>query len=122
MNENLVKLLSILLSSNTQAQVFHRQTKSFSEHMTLGEYYDEIIELVDGLTESAQGKYGILSGYVAFPLVSYKDNTATIAYFTEICASVTELRKSIPDTYLQNQIDSIEQLLYETKYKLVNLK
>ena len=123
MNEQFVKLLSILLSSNTQAQVFHRQTKSFSEHKTLGEYYDEIIELVDSLTESYQGKYGIVIGYVAFPLISYKDNAATVAYFTDLSAQVTELRKSIgQDSYIQNQIDSIEQLLYQTKYKLVNLK
>jgi hypothetical protein len=120
--EQLVKLLSILLSSNTQAQIFHRQTKSFSEHETLGEYYSEIIELVDGLTESAQGEYGILSGYVAFPLASYTDNAATIAYFVEICKQLTELRKAIPQSYLQNQIDEIEALLYSTKYKLVNLK
>jgi hypothetical protein len=122
MNENLVKLLSILLSSNTQAQIFHRQTKSFSEHMTLGTYYDEIIELVDDLTESAQGELGILSGYVAFPLVGYKDNAQVVGYFTDICKQLTELRKSIPQSYLQNQIDSIEELLYSTKYKLVNLK
>ena len=120
--EQLVKLLSILLSSSTQAQIFHRQTKSFSEHETLGTYYDEIIDLVDSLTESAQGELGILSGYVAFPLVSYKDNAATVAYFVEICKQLTELRKAIPQSYLQNQIDSIEQLLYSTKYKLVNLK
>jgi hypothetical protein len=122
MNENFVKLISVLLSSNTQAQIFHRQTKSFSEHMTLGGYYDEIIELVDGLTESYQGKYGIIGGYLAFPYLNYENNAQVVAYFTELCVSVSELRKSVTDSYLQNQIDSIEELLYSTKYKLVNLK
>lgn len=122
MNENFVKLLSILLSSSTQTQIFHRQTKSFSEHMALGEYYEEIIDQVDGLTESYQGRYGIITGYVAFPLATYQDNAQVVGYFNDLCTQLTTLRKSVADTYIQNQLDSIEQLLNETRYKLINLK
>ena len=121
MNEQFTTLLSILLNSSTQAQVFHRQVKgagSFSAHSALGEYYDEIIEKVDALTESYQGKYGIVVDYKSYALVNFVSFEQVIAYFEELCSQVYTLRTSVPDSYLQNQIDSIEELLYSTKYKL----
>lgn len=121
MNEQFTTLLSILLNSSTQAQVFHRQVKgagSFSAHMALGEYYDEIIEKVDALTESYQGKYGLVVDYKSYALVNFVSFEQVIAYFEELCSQVYTLRTSVPDSYLQNQIDSIEELLYSTKYKL----
>ena len=121
MNEQFTTLLSILLNSSTQAQVFHRQVKgagSFSTHSALGEYYDEIIEKVDALTESYQGKYGLVVDYKSYALVNFVSFEQVIAYFEELCSQVYTLRTSVPDSYLQNQIDSIEELLYSTKYKL----
>lgn len=121
MNEQFTTLLSILLNSSTQAQVFHRQVKgagSFSAHSALGEYYDEIIEKVDTLTESYQGKYGIVVDYKSYALVNFVSYEQVIAYFEELCSQVYTLRTSVSDSYIQNQIDSIEELLYQTKYKL----
>lgn len=122
MNEQFAQLMSLLLSSSIQAQIFHRQTKSFSEHMTLGNYYDEVVEIVDSLTESYQGKYGIIAKYGSYSYVDYTTNENTINYLVAICGKVTELRKNFPDTFIQNQIDSLEELLYSTLYKLRNLK
>ena len=122
MNEQFAQLMSLLLSSSIQAQIFHRQTKSFSEHSTLGGYYEEVIDIVDGLTESFEGKYGIIGKYASYSYVDYTSNENTINYFVAICSKVTELRKNFPDTYIQNQIDTLEELLYSTLYKLRNLK
>ena len=121
MNEQFTTLLSILLNSSTQAQVFHRQVTgpgSFSAHKALGSYYDEIIELVDSLTESYQGKYGIVTNYKSYALVDFVSFEQVIAYFEELCSQAYTLRTSVPDSYIQNQIDAIEELLYSTKYKL----
>jgi DNA-binding ferritin-like protein len=121
MNEQMTTLLSILMNSSTQAQVFHRQVKgagSFSAHEALGNYYDEIIELVDSITESYQGKYGILIDYKSYSLVNFVSYEQVIAYFEELCNQVYELRKVFTDSYIQNQIDGVEELLYSTKYKL----
>ena len=122
MNEQFTQLMSLLLSSSIQAQILHRQTKSFSEHNTLGNYYDEVVEIVDSLTESFQGKYGIVIKYQSFSYVDYTSNENTISYFVAICGKVTELRKNFTDTFIQNQIDTLEELLYSTLYKLRNLK
>jgi hypothetical protein len=121
MNEQMTLLLSILMNSSTQAQVFHRQVTgpgSFSAHMALGNYYDEIIEKVDSLTESYQGKYGLLTNYKSFNLMQFESIEQVITYFEELCVKVYELRQAFTDSYIQNQIDTIEELLYSTKYKL----
>ena len=57
------EMVSKLFHSRTQAHVFHLQTKSYAEHIALIGYYVDIINLVDGVIESYQGKYGIIGKY-----------------------------------------------------------
>jgi hypothetical protein len=45
-----------ILHSRNQSHIFHLQTKSYSEHKALNDYYDNIVDLYDGLIESYQGK------------------------------------------------------------------
>lgn len=116
--ENFTKMVSCLLHSRTQVHIFHLQTKSFSEHQALGAYYDGIIDIVDGLIESYQGKYGIVMNYTNLPIKNYTDNTQVLSYFMQLGEVVDVLRQDIQDSYLQNQIDNVSQLIESTKYKL----
>jgi len=114
-------LISYLFHSRTQTHIFHLQTTSFAEHMALNTYYDGIVPLIDGLVESYQGKYGIITGYSNFKLVEYKGNGQTIAYLEQLCEAVSNAFNSIEDTYIQNQLDTITELIKSTIYKLKNL-
>ncbi len=58
------QFVSTLMASRTQAHIFHLQTPSFAAHKALNEYYENIVDIIDGLVESYQGKYGIITGYV----------------------------------------------------------
>ena len=116
--ENFAKLISYLMHSRTQAHVFHLQTKSFAEHMALQGYYDGIVALVDGLIESYQGKNGIIEKYTSFELNNYKSNKETINYFMALQKNVESLSSDVDDTYIQNQIDTITELIQSTIYKL----
>jgi hypothetical protein len=118
MIENFTKLVSCLFHSRTQVHVFHLQTKSYAEHKALNEYYDEIIELTDGLIETFQGKYGILENYTNLPLKNYTDNAQVVSYFMQLEDVVQVLRVNFEDSYLQNQIDNVVELIESTKYKL----
>lgn len=117
-----VDMISLLLHSRSQVHVLHLQTKSFAEHMALNGYYDEIGELVDGLVESYQGKYDILSGYKSFDITDYKSTESTIKYLKELYLKVEKLRKCCDDSYIQNQIDTVCELINSTLYKLRFLK
>ena len=119
--ETIAPLISFLLYSRTQAHIFHWQTLSFAEHSALNTYYDEIVELFDGLVETYQGKYGIIRGYSNYNLLEYTDKNQMIMYFESLVNKVNTLRQGIEDSYLQNQIDTIVELLESTLYKLKNL-
>jgi hypothetical protein len=92
---------------------------SYASHKALNEFYDELLDMLDGLIESYQGKYGILN--ISIPesknvepmvaiesLVSLTDNGEAYTMFKE--------------PYLKNQLDEITTLCYSTLYKLKNLK
>ena len=115
--------VSTLMSSRTQAHIFHLQTPSYSAHKALNEYYDDIIDLIDGFVESYQGKYGIVKGYTNIDLQEYQSCEAIIMYFTALSVFINRARPQLPqDSYLQSQIDLIEELIFSTIYKFKHLK
>ena len=121
--ETFTKLISYLFHSQIQVHIFHLQTKSFAEHKALNDYYDAIDGLIDGLVESYQGKYEILTNYTSFKLDNYVDGQTTITYFEAMAKVIEEeLRKEVTDSYIQNQIDGVIELIESTLYKLKNLK
>ena len=122
MNKDLERLLSYLLHSRNQVHAFHLQTKSFSEHTALGVYYNSIGDLFDGIVESYQGKYDIIANYENFGLESYKSGEATVAYLKALAKKIEDTFSKVEDTYIQNQLDGVTELIYSTIYKLRFLK
>ena len=119
------QLASLLLHSRTQVHSFHLGQKgpgAFSAHLALGNYYDTIGGLVDGLVEAYQGQYGLIKLQPVSGLDTNNDIKNIIAYFDKLIAAVAKLRKEekLQMSWLQNDIDTVVTLLYTTKYKLVN--
>lgn len=119
-------LISLFLHSRTQAHVFHLRVNgpgAYAAHVALQSYYEGIVDIIDGLVESYQGKNGLIE----FEEVEGLDNNADIKniikYFENLSTALIKIRKdeSLQDSYIQNQIDTIDELLYSTKYKLENL-
>jgi hypothetical protein len=117
------QFVSTLMASRTQAHIFHLQTPSYAAHKALNKYYDEIVDLIDGLVESYQGKYGIITGYGNIALQEYQSCEAIIMFFETLCMYVEKSRGMVAqDSYLQNQIDEVVALIKSTIYKLRFLK
>jgi hypothetical protein len=115
-------MISKLFHSRNQVHVFHLQTKSFAEHKALNDYYDDVVDIIDGLVESYQGKYDILTSYESYKILNYESNDQLLKYFKELESNIEENRKSNKDSYLQNQIDNAVELINSTIYKLKFLK
>jgi len=113
-NEDFCEMACQLLHSQTQVHIFHLGTKSYSEHKALQKFY----ESADGLIESFQGKYGILTNYKSFKNQSYKNKNQVLKYFTSLLNTIEEKRDCCDDSYIQNQIDTVQELIYSTMYKL----
>jgi hypothetical protein len=119
------ELASLLLQSRTQTHSFHlgvRGVGSHSAHVALGEYYDSIGGLIDGIVEAYQGKEGLIQISGIGTLDKNNDIKNIINYFETLCNLVAKLRQNpkLQDSWIQNDIDTIVSLLYKTKYKLVN--
>ena len=116
------KMVEKILHSRTQAHIFHLQTKSYAEHIALNGFYDGIIGLFDGLVESYQGKHGIITNYRCDGFEDYSSGEQVIQYLEDLEDSIESLRKSVKESYIQNQIDTVEELINSTLYKLKFLK
>lgn len=89
---------------------------SNARHTALAAYYDGIVELVDVLTESIQGKYDIIRDY---PSSFGMKAGEPLAYMTVLQEYVGEARKNLPeDSEIQNEVDNIANLINSTCYKL----
>ena len=117
-NEDFCEMVCQLLHSQTQVHIFHLGTKSYSEHKALQGYYEGVDALTDGLVESYQGKYGLLNNYKSYKTQSYKNKNQVLKYFTGLLNTIEEKRDCCDDTYIQNQIDTVQELMYSTMYKL----
>jgi hypothetical protein len=121
-NDDFCEMVCNILHSRNQAHVFHLQTQSFAEHKALNDYYDGVIGLFDGIIESYQGKYGIIKNFKTFKIEQYRNNKKTISYFERLLDIIEENRDSVEDSYIQNQIDTVQELINSTIYKLKFLK
>ena len=121
-NDDFCEMVCNILHSRNQAHVFHLQTKSYAEHIALNGYYDAVVPLFDGIVESYQGKYGIIKNFKTFKVEQYRNGKKTISYFERLLDIIEENRDSVEDSYIQNQIDTVQELINSTIYKLRFLK
>jgi hypothetical protein len=117
-NEDFCEMVCQLLHSQTQVHIFHLGTKSYAEHKALQGYYEGIDALVDGIIESFQGKYGLLTNYKSYKNQSYKNKNQVLKYMKGLLDTIEEKRDCCDDSYIQNQIDTVQELIYSTMYKL----
>jgi len=112
------EFISVLHQSHTQAKTWHNRTENYSEHKALGAYYEGILEPVDGLIESLQGVKGRVDGYTTKPLVDYKENQSEV-YFKSLYDYIQKERAGLgSESWIQNQVDTIAELVAETLYQL----
>jgi hypothetical protein len=55
-------------------------------------------------------------------MVDYKSTEQLITYFKGLDENIEKNRKSVKESFIQNQIDTVQELIYSTIYKLRFLK
>jgi DNA-binding ferritin-like protein len=121
------KLISTLMASRDQAHIFHWQVNgvgSNAMHIVLNAYYDAILDLMDVLVESYQGKHGIVKGYTPAEQFDEFNSGNVVKYFKGLAMFVERAYDKLDakDTYILNQTDNVKELIYSTIYKLENLQ
>jgi hypothetical protein len=115
------EFISYLFACRTISHILHLKTNSFATHKAMNSFYDEILELTDSIAEKSSGMLGAhLSGYKDFPIAQY-ENANPLTYLKEVLQYVKVQRYIVFDrnnTPIQNELDSVENLINETLYLL----
>jgi len=120
-NGDIGELIGTLFLSREIAHREHLKTQSFSQHMALGEFYNNIIETADSITEAYQGRNGLFD----IPFLPNTYNGDIISVLQNLLDCIEGCRYQAvdaSDTAIQNLIDEAVAIFLSTLYKLKNLK
>lgn len=114
-NTGVSKIINILFKAQIDAKITHlmQPSKTLAQHEAMNMFYEGIDELLDTLVETYMGLY---------PLEICTEGSCMInnvqEYFTTLYSILEKERVSIKETFLQNQIDEIQQLISHTLYRI----
>lgn len=112
------KFVGALFLARDVAHSVHLNTRSFSKHSALNEFYDNIVDLADKFAEAYQGRHGLIG---PITLQSAKKTTNILEFLQDSLAEVEKMRYDVcekTDTPIQNIIDEIVGQYLSTIYKL----
>lgn len=116
------EIIANLFAARDIAHAIHLRTRSFAQHIALGDFYTKIVDMADDLAESFAGRHGIVN----VDMSKYPNpfsNQDAVMFIISVAAWAEHAKTAFnpADTFLVNQWDEILKLIYKTKYKLENL-
>ena len=114
------ELVAKVFASRNTTHLAHWRTKSFAEHIALGDFYEDVIETVDKLVECYQGNFGLIK---EVPDVEQAHNGDVVKLLSNDVAWIAKNRSKIARNVaaLENIVDELTGLYLKTLYKLENL-
>ena len=112
------EFVGLMFLARDVAHSVHLNTRSFSKHMALNTFYDEIVELADKFAEAYQGKHGLMG---PISLMNANKTANIVEFLQDQVDTIEKARYEVCDkteTPLQNIIDEIVGLYLSTLYKL----
>lgn len=114
-------LIMKLLHTRTNAHVLHLKSRSYAQHVALGEFYDALPDFADRIAEAHQGMYGLIETYP--PTYRHVDDPQTLVGALGDWVEANRYKAcEKDDTALQNIIDELLAQCATTAYKLRFLK
>jgi len=115
------ELVARCFDARTTMHLAHLQSRSYSEHMALGDFYDDIATAADAFIECHMGIEGMLTGY---PSISPDTSAKPLEYLPKLHDWIMKHHDLCADgnTELGNLIDEILAVIDRTYYKLKFLK
>lgn len=115
MKGNKINIPAILFKAQIDAKLTHlaQPNRTLALHEAMGKFYEGIDDLLDTFIETYMGLYPC--DIVTEGSSVIKD---PVKYFTNLYDLIDKERKGIKESFLQNQIDEIQQLIAHTLYRL----
>lgn len=120
MSSSIAELISRAFATRNLTHFAHWATKSYAQHMALGDLYDEIISQIDEIVEVYQGKFGILPNLTTMKASVPKD---ILAHVEAEAAWVSQNRDEISNNVeaIGALLDELDAAYLKAIYKLKNL-
>lgn len=108
------------LHVRTAAHVLHLKSRSFSQHMALGDFYEKLSDLTDAYVEAYQGAFGMLEEISG----RYTPPSDGLKLVEELCQYIDENLEELSagEASIENILAEICALCQSTAYKLRFLK
>lgn len=117
----ITELVQRVFASRNAAHLQHWASKSYAEHVALGDFYDGVIGKIDSIVEAYQGIFGLIDKADLKDVSTDKDiHDLLKADLIWINKHRDKLAKDI--TPIENMVDELMALYMSTLYKLENLK
>lgn len=118
-NDVEITLPGLLFKAGLDAHITHleQRDKTLARHNAMSIFYESIDGLTDTFVETYFGIYGVTAICVD-ECCCIKE---PVSYFEDLYSQIDTLRKPIKESFLQNQIDEIQQLIAHTLYRLKNI-
>lgn len=112
-------IISMLFKAQTDAKITHllQRNKTFARHEAMSIFYDSIGDLLDTFVETSMGK-DYMTDICVEECCCIEE---PISYFNELYVNIESMRDKYKESFLQNQIDEIQQLIAHTLYRLKNI-
>lgn len=113
------ELIDRVFAMRDVAHLAHWSTNSYAAHMALGDFYDALVDKIDGIVEAYQGQFGIVKGIKLKATMSGD----IVDLIGSEAAWIARNREEIAEgnDMLMNMIDDLTALYSTTFYKLKNL-
>jgi len=114
-------LVAKVFALRDASHLLHWKTDSYSKHMALGDFYDEIIDSIDEIIEVYQGARGLINNIPSVPRVR---GDLLVAQLDADSMWVRENRSKISQGIpaVENLLDELAGEMLRTLYKLRQLK
>lgn len=113
-------VINQLFAIRDAAHRLHLKSKSFAQHIALGDYYEALVDKIDELAEVWQGQHGLMDLKGDLVVMDAADAKEFIRLTAAWVESIKQyLNKE--ETHILNIWDEIVAITYRAKYKLDNL-
>lgn len=107
------EFISYLFHVRNCLHLHHLATKSYAQHVAIQTAYENLLDLIDTLAETAQTDV-----LLKLSIPESKLEGSALEYVKKVLQYVREYRGVFPYSFQQNEIDNLEMLLSSTIYKL----
>ena len=110
-------IVALLFKARTDIHLTHiaQSDKTLATHQALAMFYEDVLDKIDTFLETSIG----INDSVNVPDVPGSSTIEEpLDYFKGLYNSIQTLRADIQESFLQNQIDEMQQLIAHTMYRL----